>query len=139
MRSLRFSNWGRSMTSNAPEAIALTLETPRLQLRAPKLGDLDPAYEMWSDPIVFRYTGGTPRPREEVWRRLLANVGTWTLFGYGSWMIEDRKTGAFLGQIGFLEAMREMTPAFAAGEIEAGWSLSPRCHGQGLASEALGA
>jgi RimJ/RimL family protein N-acetyltransferase len=103
------------------------------------LGDFEAACQLWAHPDVYRYTGGSPRSYEEVWRRLLANAGTWALLGYGSWVVEQRSDGAYLGQVGFLHAMREMQPPFGADEVEAGWALAPAVHGRGIASEAVGA
>ncbi len=126
-----FTNF--SMPSRTP-----TLETERLRLREQGLADLDAAAEFWSRPDVYRHIDGKPRAREEVWRRTLSNAGTWALFGYGSWWVETRD-GRFAGLFGFLQAEREMTPAFAPGEIEVGWSLAPEAQGKGYAFEALSA
>ncbi|MEZ5937598.1 MAG: GNAT family N-acetyltransferase [Hyphomonadaceae bacterium] len=126
------------MTSSAPET-APVVETERLILRPMAPGDLDDAFAMWSDPAVYRHIGGQPRSREEVWRRILGNAGSWALLGVGSWIVERRSDGAYLGQIGFIEAMREMSPAFAPGELELGWAFSPKAQGVGYAAEALAA
>ena len=84
------------MTSSGPDGLAPTIHTARLRLRAPMLGDFEAACQLWAHPDVYRYTGGSPRSREEVWRRLLANAGTWALLGYGSWVVEQRSDGAYL-------------------------------------------
>ncbi len=116
---------------------APVIETERLILRGQTEADLDAVCELWSNPAVFRFIGGQPRPREEVWRRLLANAGSWALLGLGSWGIVRKSDGAYLGAAGLLEAKRAMEPPFAAGTVEAGWSLSPAAQGQGLAFEAM--
>jgi RimJ/RimL family protein N-acetyltransferase len=127
------------MTSSGSDSSAPTIDTARLRLRAPTPNDFEAACQLWAHPDVYRYTGGSPGSREEVWRRLLANAGTWALLGYGSWAVEQRSDGAYLGQVGFLHAMREMQPPFGADEVEAGWALAPAAHGRGVASEAVGA
>ena len=90
---------------------------------------------MWADPTVTALIGNRSRPREEVWLRLLRSAGQWALFGYGSWVVRDAATGAFVGEVGLLEAQRAIAPPLAV--PEAGWALSPAFHGRGLAHEAL--
>lgn len=116
---------------------APVIETARLILRGQTEADLDAMCAFWSDPAVFRFISPQPRPREEVWRRLLANAGSWALLGLGSWAIIRKSDKAYLGAAGLLEAKRAMEPAFAAGTVEAGWSLAPAAQGQGLAFEAM--
>lgn len=126
------------MISSATD-LTPVLETPRLRLRAQVAADLDPACRLWSDPAVYRFIGGQPRSREDVWRRILANAGSWSLLGFGSWAVEDREGGGYLGVAGLLDAQRALHPPSASGAIEAGWAISPAAHGRGLAQEAMGA
>ncbi len=125
------------MSSSWPD-LAPVLETERLRLRLQTPDDLDAAVAFWGREDVYRHIDGKPRAREDVWRRMLSNAGTWALFGFGSWRVERRDTGAFVGGFGFLEAQRNMTPTFLEGEIETGWSLAPEAQGQGYGVEALG-
>jgi RimJ/RimL family protein N-acetyltransferase len=111
------------------------LEAPRLVLRPHAPADLDAATALWQHPDVIRYTSGRPFSREEVWARLLRYAGHWQWIGYGFWAIEDRASGEFIGEIGFAELKRALTPALDA--PEAGWILDPRYHGRGYAGEAL--
>ena len=67
---------------------------------------------MWSDPEVVRFIGGKVRPPEEVWARLLRYAGIWTFFGYGFWVIRDRASGAYIGEVGFLNLRRDLRPPF---------------------------
>ena len=126
------------MHHNGQEApiSAPTLVTERLTLRAHGISDLDDVAALWGDPEVVRFVGGHPLDREEVWRRLLRHVGHWTLFGYGFWLVHERSTGAFVGELGFAEHHREVAPSFA-GAPECGWMLAKRAQGQGFAAEAL--
>lgn len=114
---------------------APTLTTARLCLRGHHPDDLDALAAMWADPAVYAMIGGKPRPREDVWIRLLRSVGTWTVFGYGAWVVCDRATGAVLGDVGLLESRRAITPALTV--PEAGWALAPAGHGKGYAEEAM--
>ncbi len=51
-----------------------TLQTERLILRAPTLGDFEDSLAMWSDPLVTRYINDQPNTKEEVWARLLKYI-----------------------------------------------------------------
>jgi RimJ/RimL family protein N-acetyltransferase len=113
-----------------------TLETSRLRLRAHRPEDLDACSAMWGDPLVTRYIGGRPFTREEVWARLLRCTGHWAWMGYGFWLIEERASAGFIGEIGLADFKRDMLPPLPAGP-EAGWVLAPQAYGHGFATEAL--
>lgn len=112
------------------------LETARLRLRGHRLDDFDDMVATWGDPDVTRFIGGKPSTREEVWSRLLRYAGHWSLLGYGMWAVVDKDTGAYAGDIGFLEAKRDIVPTLE-GMPEAGWVLAPRAHGKGYGTEAV--
>ncbi|MET3438251.1 GNAT family N-acetyltransferase [Sphingomonas sp. 1185] len=120
------------MTYTSP---APTLTTERLTLRGHHPDDLDALSAMWAEPAVYGMIGGKPRPREDVWIRLLRSVGCWTVFGYGAWVVCDRATGDVLGDMGLLESRREIRPELTV--PEAGWTLVPKAHGRGYAGEAM--
>jgi len=113
-----------------------TLETPRLRLRPFRADDFEPYAAMWAEPAVTRFIGGRPMPREAAWSRFLRQFGLWRLFGFGYFALEDRASGAFVGQAGFQDLRREMTPSIE-GTLEAGWVLAPAGQGRGLAEEAM--
>lgn len=114
---------------------APVLETARLRLRPHRPSDLNDCAELWADPVVTRYISGRAFTREEVWARLLRYAGHWHWFPYGFWAIEEKHSGAFVGELGFAEFERELEPRLNV--PESGWVLSPRFHGQGLGKEAL--
>jgi RimJ/RimL family protein N-acetyltransferase len=112
------------------------LDTPRLRLRAHRLEDFAACANLWGDPVVTRYIGGTPLTAEESWARLLRYVGHWALLGFGYWVAEEKATGAFLGELGFADLKRDLDPPL--GDLpEAGWVFNPAAHGKGYATEAL--
>lgn len=113
------------------------IETERLRLRGHALKDFEPLAAMWSDPAVVRFISGKPSTREESWARLLRYPGHWTLLGYGFWAIEEKASGAYAGEGGFMNFMRDIDPPFDAPEM--GWSLAPGMHGKGYAREAVSA
>ena len=119
-------------------ATAPTLETARLRLRAHRVEDFDGCRSIWSDPEVTRYIGGKPATGEEAWRRLLTYAGLWSLLGFGYWVIEERTSGRYVGDIGFAEFQRDIEPSLR-GMLESGWVLARAAHGRGYASEALAA
>jgi len=93
---------------------------------------------MWADADVTRFIGGKPQSREEVWNRLLRYRGLWALLGYGYWAVSDRETGRYVGDVGFADFHREITPSFN-GAPEVGWALATWAHGKGFATEAVSA
>lgn len=114
------------------------LETARLTMRPQRLEDLPATAAIWSAPEVYRHILGRPSTHQESWFRLLRNVGHWHLMGFGYWAVEDRATGAYLGEVGFANQERAITPSLE-GTAEAGWTLAPAAHGRGIATEALAA
>ncbi len=118
--------------------VAVALNTERLTLRWPELSDLPAMTALWGDSDVVRYIGGKPFSAEDVWQRLLRYRGHWALLGYGYWIIRERTTGAFVGEIGFADWHRTGL-AELAGRPEGGWVLSPAMQGRGYAGEALDA
>jgi RimJ/RimL family protein N-acetyltransferase len=124
------------MSSSPPVAQAPVLETERLKLRGHRLDDFIPCAAMWADPVVTRYIGGKPMSEEESWTRLLRYVGHWTLLGFGYWVVEEKATGAFAGEIGFADYKRNIEPSLH-GTPEIGWVIATKSHGKGYATEAV--
>ncbi|HEV3049654.1 MAG TPA: GNAT family N-acetyltransferase [Longimicrobium sp.] len=120
---------------NATHPIAPTLDTERLTLRAHTPADFDECAEMWGDPRVTEFIGGRPSTAEEAWTRVLRYAGMWALLGFGYWVVRERDTGRFVGEVGFADFRREVTPPLDA--PEAGWVLAPWAHGRGYATEAV--
>jgi RimJ/RimL family protein N-acetyltransferase len=112
------------------------IETERLLLRLHRIEDFDRCHAIWSDPHVVRFLGGKPFTREEAWSRLLRYIGHWTALDYGMWAVETRDTGDYVGDIGFLDAKRELDPPFGD-TPEVGWVLDTQAHGKGYATEAV--
>jgi RimJ/RimL family protein N-acetyltransferase len=112
------------------------LQTARITLRGHRPEDLTPCAAMWADPDITRYIGGRPLTREEVWARVLRYVGHWTWMGFGHWAVEERSTGAFVGEIGFADFKRDLEPSID-GVPEIGWVLARSVHGKGYATEAV--
>jgi len=112
------------------------LETERLILREHRRADLAPCAAMWSDPAVFRHISGKPSTDNQSWMRLLAFSGHWGLLGFGFWAVEEKSSGAYVGQIGFADFHREIESSFE-GAPEIGWVLASPFHGQGYGTEGV--
>lgn len=103
------------------------LETARLRLRAPRLGDMDAWAEILCGPAGPDLGG--PFTRDEAFGEFAAAVGLWLLRGHGLWTVEPLAGGSVLGfvLIGFEPGDREP---------ELGWLFRPAAEGQGFAQEA---
>lgn len=107
------------------------LATARLHLRPHQPEDLDDSFRLWSDLATVRFIGGTPLTREEVWSRLLRNLGHWQVYGYGYFVVQHQQQ--FLGEVGIAEFKREGLQL----QPEAGWVFASQAQGQGFAAEAV--
>ncbi len=113
------------------------IETERLILRAHSTEDFKDCASLWGSPDVTRFIGGSPRPPQDAWFRILRYAGHWTLLGYGFWAIIDKANGAFLGEGGFSDFRRGVATLDAVPEM--GWALMPNAWGRGIAKEAVAA
>jgi RimJ/RimL family protein N-acetyltransferase len=113
-----------------------TLETERLIMQGHRVDDYDETAAMWADPVVTLHIGGRPSTPEESWYRLLRNVGHWEVMGFGYWVIRERATARFVGEVGFADLRRALEPALGNAP-EMGWVLAPWAHGKGFATEAV--
>ncbi|MEO5641043.1 MAG: GNAT family N-acetyltransferase [Sphingomicrobium sp.] len=125
----------RLRTAPTPIISAPRLETERLVLRAFTRADLDAHAAKLADPDVVRHLGGQLFNREDSWRRLTMAVGQWPLLGYGYWAVEAKADGRMVGEVGFADFERGMTPDIS-GAPEMGWVFERVAHGQGIAAEA---
>ncbi len=114
------------------------VRTERLELRGHREGDFDDCLAMWSDPRVTRHIGGRPFSSEEVWSKVLRYVGHWELLGFGYWVVVERASGKFVGEVGLANFKRDLDPTVhdVRGVPEAGWVLAPWSYGRGFATEA---
>ena len=113
-----------------------TIDTPRLRLRPYRLQEFDAYAAMWAEPAVTRFIGGTAQTRDYSWSRFLRQIGLWHYLGFGFFAIEDRETGSFIGECGFHDLQRPLSPSLD-GTMEAGWALIGAMQGKGLAVEAM--
>lgn len=108
------------------EAVPVLL-TERLRLRAPRLSDFDHHAAFFAaDRSVHE---GGPKDRLSAWQHWAADVALWTLKGYGPFGVEDRSSGAYLGEVGLFHGEGYPAP-------ELGWFVVPEAEGRGIAFEA---
>ncbi|WP_349369369.1 GNAT family protein [Salinarimonas sp.] len=115
-----------------------TLVTDRLVLRPHRAADLEDVAAMWADPAVVASIPKPPSSREESWGGLLRYAGLWSLLGFGYWAVRERGTGRFVGDVGFADFRRTVSPSLD-GTRECGWVLAAWAHGRGYAGEAVAA
>jgi RimJ/RimL family protein N-acetyltransferase len=112
--------------------------TPRLTLRRPHADDLEALFALTNDPEMHRFLGKNAPSRAVSFPRLLQNAGSWSLYGYGSYIVIDRATGAMIGNCGVFRSYRGLGEDFD-NMPEAGWIIARDHWGKGLAREAMNA
>ncbi len=111
------------------------LTTERLILTPVALSDFEDLKTTWADEGFTRSITGRALSAEEVWFRLLRDLGHWQALGHGNWSMRSRETGAYVGSVGVLNYLRALEPPFDAPEL--GWGVATACQGLGLAREGL--
>ncbi len=115
--------------------MTMFIETERLILKPLAATDYDFLCALWAQRGVYHYITGKPMRPEEVWLRLLRDIGHWQVFGFGNWSVRLKDADRPIGVIGIFDYKRDIKPAFDA--VETGWVFDSAFHGQGYASEAL--
>jgi RimJ/RimL family protein N-acetyltransferase len=116
---------------------AAILKTERLVLTPITVTDFDDLLALWSNPDFTRHIMGRALSEEEIWFRLLRDVGHWATMGYGNWAVRLKDAGDYVGSVGVFDYRRDLDPPFNAPEL--GWGVAPAFHGMGYAAEALSA
>jgi RimJ/RimL family protein N-acetyltransferase len=112
-------------------------QTRRLHARRPTPKDRVAYHAHFTQPAVESWLRPSPLPPFNVGALddLLQNdCAHWDDHGFGPWVLETRTNGAFAGRGGLSWASVE-----GLAEVELPWSVEPRLHGQGLATEAAAA
>lgn len=111
----------------------IVLVTDRLSLRPLDTSDAVALHEIQSDPDHMRHY---PHPfsREETDEWIARSMAQVEADGHSLWAVLDRRTGAFLGNVG--PACRTVD---GVEEVELGWSITRSRAREGIASEAAAA
>jgi RimJ/RimL family protein N-acetyltransferase len=123
---------GGSMSDDASE---VRIETQRLVLRRYRADDHECVLRLASDPEIFRYSHHGALGSEESWSMLLRHVGHWAERGWGVFGVEEKETGALVGQAGLSDFRRRLGPRFD-GAPEITWSFETSSQRRGYATEA---
>lgn len=100
--------------------------------------DHEALHKMVSKPEMFRFSHRGAMTSEEAWSLLMRHIGHWSSLGYGVFAVEDRETGALLGEAGLSDFRRRLGPDFDP-HPEITWSILPEAQGRGYAAEAAAA
>jgi len=106
----------------------IEVETARLVLRLPRIGDFDAYAELQADEDAARYIGGRLE-RAPAWRKFLQMPGAWMLQGFAMFAVEEKASGRWIGQVG------PWKPEGWPG-TEVGWAFHRAAWGRGYATEA---
>jgi len=109
-------------------AVVPEMETVRLRLRAPKIGDF-PAYLDIFHSDRWPNDDDGPGTDEDAWLDFNQMLASWLLRGVGLFSLETRDNGAL---VGFASIDHEWGDA----EVEIGWMLTAAAEGKGYATEA---
>ena len=116
------------------------LSTERLELWQPRPGDLAGLLDLTMDEESRRFLGNQAPTETDSFARLLRNAGSWSLWGYGTFMVRLKGQGRIIGNCGIFHSHRGFGPAQGMdGVAEAGWIIHRDHWGQGIAREAMAA
>jgi len=108
--------------------------TRRLLARKPAAADRAAYHAHFTDPLVERWLRPPPLPPFDLTAiddLLLGDCAHWEDHGFGPWVLEAGDSGEFAGRGGLA-----WTSIEDIAEVELPWSIEPRLHGHGLATEA---
>ncbi len=112
------------------------IRTERLDLYRPQAGDLDGLFKLTANPDTRRHLGPTEPSMEDSFSRLLRNAGSWSLYGYGVFVVRLKEQREIGGSCGIFRSYR----GFGRGlddVPEAGWIIDAGQWGHGYAREAM--
>lgn len=110
------------------------VETERLLLRGFQPSDREPFMEALAKDEFARTISreGRGLTREEAWRSMAMINGSWSLEGFGNWVVTLKETGETIGRLG------PFAPPGWPG-FEVGWAIFPEHQRRGYAVEGAAA
>lgn len=114
------------------------LTTQRLELWQPQQSDLADLFDLTLAEETRRFLGSFVPTEMDAFARLLRNAGSWSLWGYGTFMVRLKRERRIIANCGVFRSHR----GFGAGQgmdnvPEAGWIIHKDHWGQGIAREAM--
>ena len=123
-----------SAPGSAPESRRMTrLETPRLVIRTFAPGDAEAWLALVNDPRVTRFLPPSPEATMDRFRdAIAARHAMERELGYAIWAVDDKATGAFIGQCGMRPIDEGPVP-----EVELAYHYTAACWSRGYGTEAV--
>lgn len=109
----------------------IVIETKRCFLREMTMEDLDELYRLYQDPEITMYMEGLyeDREKEEEYTKAYIN-NMYRFYGYGMWLVIEKKTGDIIGRAGLNNLDIHGKPA-----LEMGYMIGKAYQNQGYAAE----
>lgn len=108
-------------------------QTERLLLRRPTAEDRASYHAHFTHPEVERWLRPSPLPpfnAGAIEELVEGDRAHWTNHAFGPWVLIERESGAFAGRGGL-----HWTTVEDVAMVELAWSVEPRLHGKGYATE----
>lgn len=109
-------------------------QTARLLARKPTPDDRALYHAHFTKPGIESWLRPSPLPpftAQVIDELVHGDHVHWQNHGFGPWILIEKESGAFAGRGGL-----SWTSVDGTAEVELPWSIEPRLHGQGLATEA---
>ena len=114
------------------------LVTDRLELWQPQPADLADLFDLTYAEETRRFLGGLVPSEADSFARLLRNAGSWSLFGYGTFIVRFKGESRIVATCGVFRSHRGFGADQGLDNVpEAGWIVHKDCWGQGIAREAM--
>lgn len=114
------------------------LQTARLDLWQPRVGDLADLFALTRDEETRRFLGSFVPTEMDAFNRLLRNAGGWALYGYGIFAVRLKGASQIIGTCGVFRSHRGFGPDLGLDDVaEAGWIVHKDHWGTGIAREAM--
>lgn len=105
------------------------LETKRCIVRELELSDMDALFSMYAEPGMTDYMEGLYEYEEELEYQKAYIENMYRFYGYGMWLVFEKKTGTLIGRAG-VEHREELS-----GDMELGYAIRTSFQHQGYAYE----
>ena len=117
---------------------APVLVTDRLELWRPAPGDAADLFALTLTEETRRFLGTFVPSEMDTFNRLLRNAGSWSLYGYGTFMVRLKGQDRIIANCGVFRSHRGFGPDNGLDDVpEAGWIVHEDHWGQGVAPEAM--
>lgn len=93
--------------------ISSEVETSRMRLQRMAPEHFEHLKLFWADPSVAEYTFLKPLDEEQAWVTMAANIGHWSIRGYGMYCAFEKISGEFIGTMGLWNPPTWPEPEFA--------------------------